>query len=76
MAAIASLPPQRIWTREDCARMAHEGSLDYERFELIEGALIPKVSENHPHSVVLVVFMEWLQSLFRGRLSRRRQRSI
>ncbi len=47
--------------------MAREGSLDYERFELIEGALIAKVPKNHPHSVVLVVLMEWLQGHFRGR---------
>jgi len=47
--------------------MAREGSLDYERFELIEGALIPKVPKSHPHSVVLVVLLEWLQRHFRGR---------
>ena len=47
--------------------MAREGSLDYERFELIEGALIPKVPKSHPHTVVLVVLLEWLQGHFRGR---------
>ena len=62
MSVAATLPPSQRWTREACARLA-----DYERFELIEGALIPKVSKNHPHSVALVVIMEWLLEHFRGR---------
>ena len=47
--------------------MAGEGSLDYDRFELIEGALIPTVPKKHPHSIGLVIVMEWLQGQFRGR---------
>lgn len=30
---------------------------DYERFELIEGVLIPKMPKNHPPSVALVVIV-------------------
>ena len=49
MSVAAALPP-RGWTRDECARLAREGSLDYERFELIEGVLIPKVAKNFPTS--------------------------
>ena len=67
MTTAVTLPFPRILTRQDCERMAGEGSLDYDRFELIEGALIPKVSKNHPYSIGLVTIMEWLQGHFRGR---------
>jgi Uma2 family endonuclease len=48
--------------------MARQGSLDYERFELIEGALIPKVSKNFPHLRALSWLVECLRAVFPGRL--------
>ena len=44
--------------------MAGEGSLDYDRFELIEGALIPKVSKKHRHTVTLVLLLKWFVGRF------------
>ena len=44
--------------------MAREGSLDYEHFELIEGALIPKVPKNHPHIITIVMLVKWLVGRF------------
>ncbi len=44
--------------------MAGEGSLDYDRFELIEGALIPKVPKNHRHTVTIVLLVKWLVGRF------------
>ena len=58
MSVAATLPPPQRWTREECARLA-----DYERFELIEGALIPKVS-NTPHVRILARLMRRLRSIF------------
>ncbi len=64
MSVAAKLPPTpQRWTREDCARLA-----DSERFELIEGVLIPKVSKNFPHFRAVAWLMERLRALFPGQL--------
>lgn len=58
------VPPHKRWTREECAVLESSGLLDWERFELIEGELIPKMPKSPPHSRALRSLMRWFENLF------------
>ena len=58
------IPPPKRWTREECAVLESSGLIDWERFELIEGELIPKMPKNPPHSRALKLLVQWLEDLF------------
>lgn len=63
-----SVPVQRKkWTREECDLLADSGILDPQRYELIEGELIEKVSKNQPHMLAVMLLCEWLNRTFAGR---------
>ncbi|MBM3755417.1 MAG: Uma2 family endonuclease [Acidobacteria bacterium] len=48
-------------TREECAALGRAGSIDLERFELLEGSLIPKMSKGHWHSMTVEELVRWLR---------------
>lgn len=50
-------------TREECAALGRAGSIDLERFELLEGSLIPKMSKGHWHSMTVRELVRWLRSV-------------
>lgn len=50
-------------TREECAALERAGSIDLERFELLEGSLIPKMSKGHWHSMTVDELVRWLRSV-------------
>jgi Uma2 family endonuclease len=52
-----------IWTRDDCARLAAAGVLDY-RYELVAGEIIKKVGQNLPHRTSITLITAWLCSIF------------
>ena len=58
------IPPHKRWTREECSVLESSGLLDLERYELIEGELIPKMPKNPPHSRALKLLVQWLEDLF------------
>jgi Uma2 family endonuclease len=60
----APLPPHKKWTREECAELEKTGLLDWDRYELIEGELLLKMSKNHPHMVIVAVLAAWLREVF------------
>jgi Uma2 family endonuclease len=55
---------RKIWTREECAAVVESHSADLERFELIHGELIEKVSKNRPHLLVLLLLRQWAERTF------------
>ena len=57
------IPPRKVWTREECARLSEAQIQDWERLELIGGELI-KVSKNRPHINVVAVIQAWLIGVF------------
>ena len=57
--------PRKKWTRDECAQMS--SLFDLHHYELIDGELVRKMGKNHPHIRTLILLMEWLQSVFRGR---------
>ncbi|MCX6606204.1 MAG: Uma2 family endonuclease [Acidobacteria bacterium] len=65
----AQLPPgvRRRLTRADCAALEAAGLLESERFELIDGELIPKVPKSPLHSFALLLLIEWLREVFGSR---------
>jgi Uma2 family endonuclease len=44
------------------------GLLEWERFELIDRALIPKVPKYRLHAIALLLLVEWLRSVFGSRM--------
>ncbi|MCX6603477.1 MAG: Uma2 family endonuclease [Acidobacteria bacterium] len=62
----AQLPPgmRRGLTREDCRVLQSAGVLELEKFELIDGELIPRMGKSPLHSVVLHHFLQWLRQVF------------
>lgn len=67
-------PNRKRWTRAECADLLATGRLQG-RYELIDGELIQKMGQNPPHSVTLLLFANWLVSLF-GKLYVREQEPI
>jgi len=60
-----SLRPQRKkWTREECQALERAGVVDLERYELIEGELLRKMSKNLPHICAITLLIGWLQRVF------------
>jgi Uma2 family endonuclease len=65
----AQLPPgiRRRLTRADCTALEAVGLLEWERFELIDGELIPKLPKSRLHSIALLLLVEWLRDVFGSR---------
>jgi Uma2 family endonuclease len=65
----AQLPPgaRRRLTRTDCQALVTAGLLEWGRFELLDGELIPKVPKSRLHSIALLLLVEWLRSVFGSR---------
>jgi Uma2 family endonuclease len=58
-------PPRRKrFTRPEVQRIAEDGLLDGQRFELIEGDLIDKMGQNPPHAFVIGLVVAWLTGIF------------
>ena len=55
---------RRRLTREDCKALEVAGLLEWDRFELIDGGLIPKVPKSHRHSIKLLLLIRWLREVF------------
>jgi Uma2 family endonuclease len=64
-----SFPNRRRWTVEQCYRLVDKGELPG-RWELIDGEILSKMGQKPPHSFTLVLFAEWLTSLFGFRRTR------
>lgn len=62
----AQLPPgaRRHLTRADCSALQAAGLLEWDRYELIDGELIRKVPKSRPHSITLLLLVEWLRKIF------------
>lgn len=62
----AQLPPaaRRPLTRQDCQALQSAGLLEWERFELIDGYLIPQPPKSRPHAIALHTLNAWLQRVF------------
>ena len=58
---------RRRLTREDCKALEVAGLLEWDRFELIDGGLIPKVPKSPLHSFALNLLLEWLRGVFGSR---------
>ena len=56
-------PPRKRWTRDECEVMV-KSDLDLERWELIDGDLISRVSKNRPHSNTDWKVLTWLIQVF------------
>jgi Uma2 family endonuclease len=63
-AALEQSPPHKLWTRNDCAALEKAGLIESDRYELIEGELVLKMSKNHPHVLAVYVLACWLRSVF------------
>ncbi len=63
---LAETPPSRPrpLTRDDCKALEVAGLLEWDRFELIDGGLIPKVPKSRLHSNVLRRLCERLRLVF------------
>ena len=59
-------PRHKLWTRSECALL--QGVMDLQRYELIEGELLEKVSKSHPHMLVAQALLNWLLGVFDGAL--------
>ena len=56
--------PNRIrWTKSQCRAM-QEAKILTGRFELIDGEIIPKMSQNPPHACAVRLLIAWLTTLF------------
>ncbi len=62
--APAIYPPRKRWTRDECQSLESTGLWNRDKFELIDGELIAKMSKNRPHSIVLMLVAEWLRGVF------------
>lgn len=56
--------PRARWTREECLELERLGLLERERFELIDGELVRKVSKSSNHNVLITLFVDWLRECF------------
>jgi len=62
----AELPPglRRGLTREDCRALQEAGLLEWERFELVDGYLIPRTRKSPLHAVAIHRLREWMSRVF------------
>ena len=56
-------PDRRRWTRKECQRLVKIGFLTG-RYELIDGEIISKISQNPPHAIVIMLLTRLLQRWF------------
>lgn len=56
--------PHKLWTRDEFEDLGRSGLIDAERYELLEGELVPKVSKNMPHVKVCKLLAKWLLAVF------------
>lgn len=61
---VASLPPHKRWTRDECVVLEREGLIDVERYELVDGELVLKMGKNHPHMRAVMLLVSWLRNVF------------
>jgi Uma2 family endonuclease len=61
---IPSSPIRFIWAREDCECLERDGYLEPGKYELIEGNIIPKMSQKRPHINTNTVIISRLIRLF------------
>ncbi len=55
---------RKMWTREECDFLVQSGAIDPQRYELLEGELVEKVSKIHPHVRALLLLCNWLREVF------------
>ena len=64
------LPPtpqgRKRWTRDDCRFLENAGLLD-DRYELINGEIISKMGQNHPHTISVSLVFAFLLVVFGAR---------
>ena len=58
-------PNRKRWTRTECELLEQNDLLEG-RYELVEGDIIFKMSQNPPHILTLALVAEWLRSVFGG----------
>ncbi len=58
-------PNRKRFTRKEC-EFLEQNELLMERYELIDGEIIFKVTQNPPHRFVIVLVAEWLRLIFGG----------
>lgn len=63
------LPERKKFTRDECDFLEREGLLDPERYELIEGDVLFKVSKNRPHVITATLLNLWLGKTFGRRMA-------
>ena len=56
-------PHRKRWTRHDCDFLAQNGLLTG-RYELINGDIVEKMSQNPPHMITVMLFTAWLMRVF------------
>lgn len=56
--------PRKRWTRTESRTLVNLGVLEPDRFELIDGDLVPKVSQNPPHVLVVSHLVFALADIF------------
>ncbi len=56
-------PHRKRWTRGDCDFLAQNGLLTG-RYELINGDIVEKMSQNPPHMITVMLFTAWLMRVF------------
>lgn len=54
---------RKRWTRAECDFLERSGLLT-ERYELIDGEIILKVGQNHPHAMTVTRLFAWLIAVF------------
>ncbi len=57
-------PPQKKWTRDECAALEQAGFLELAQYELIEGDLLLKMGKNYAHGLALLLLANWLREIF------------
>lgn len=55
---------RKRWTRDECEELAAAGIQALDRYELIEGELIQKMPKHMPHSLVMMLLLDWLRGVF------------
>src|SRR5260221_3036874 len=58
---------RRKLTRVDCRALEAAGLLEYDRFELIDGELVRRISKSPLHWLTLNLLLEWLRAIFGSR---------
>ena len=56
--------PRKRWTRDECRQLQSLGLIDAGKYELIEGEIIVKVSQNEPHVFVVMQVLRILTAIF------------